>query len=979
MAVRFHILGPVEVIADGQVLDVGHRQRELLTILLLRANELVTVDRLVEVSFPGFVPSTARRQVQNTVGRLRRTLNRPELIRTKPGGYLLSVGPDELDLLAYRKYVDAGRLAMAEGRDQEAVTLLRQGLALWRGPFLAEVNCLGVASEAAGVESERLAVLEECLDLEVRLGRHQEVLPELAALTEAQPLRERAWAARMRALYRCGCKADALADYQTARQVFVDELGLEPGPLLRDLHDAILTDDASLDPTREPRPPRPGQLPPDVPDFTGRETFVGELAAVLEQARERTAVAVAVVTGKAGVGKTTLALHVAHRLVAWFPDGQLFARLGAVREPGEVLAWFLRSLGVPGHDLPDEVEERAAKFRECLAGRRVLVVLDDAVEEAQVRPLLPGASGCAVLVTSRSRLTGLPSCRSVELDELTEEQSLRFLGRIAGERRTWAEPAAAGELVRLCGQLPLAIRIAGARLASRPHWTVGHLAERLRDERRRLDELAHGDLEVRSSIALSAEGLEADALRLLSSLALLDSPDICGWTVPAMTSRADLVESLVDAQLLQARRDRLGQVRYRFHDLVRVYARELTTLDERKAALERALSGWLSLVERAHRAVYGGDFAVLHGTAARWHPPGLEIVEADPLAWYETVRRNIVGAVRQAAVLGFDELCWDLAVSAVSLFQTRGHYDDWEETHRLALAATRAAGNVRGSAALLTGLGLLDSYRHRYEPAMAAVDEALELFARCGDRHGQALARSVAAFAAGMRGLYGEAVDQCRQALDAVRQEGDSGAEILMLRLLGQLLVDLGHLDTARPYLEEALAASTELDARVHPEVVYRIGELLLASGEIDEAEQAFTRMLGTVVAIDDPRGEAYARYGLGYLHLKRGQHTAGEDHLRQSIELARTVDDPLIEARAWLALGQASGLRGAYGTAVDQLSRAEHLAEAIDSPLWQARALKRLAEAHSAGGHHTAAARARDRAHALLDSIREAPGLDHL
>ncbi|MGW4796908.1 BTAD domain-containing putative transcriptional regulator, partial [Nonomuraea sp. NPDC004297] len=805
--------------------------------------------------------------------------------------------------------------------------------------------------------------LEECLELELQLGRHRELLPELAALTGEHPLREGLWALRMLALYRCGSKAEALELYRTARATFVTELGLEPGPPLRLMERAVLTDDASLHLDRPRR--RPCQLPADVPDFTGRERDALDVTAALLPRQASPAVAVAVVAGRAGVGKTTLAVHVAHQVADRFPDGRLFARLRAVPdrrvEPGEVLADFLRALGEPVQDLPDGVDGRAARFRECLSRRRVLVVLDDALDEAQVRPLLPGGAGCAVLITARPRLAGLPITGRVELEELEPAQSVRFLAKVAGPDRLRAEPEATARLVRLCGNLPLALRIAGARLAGRPHWRVGHMVDRLRDERRRLDELAHGDLAVRSNLALSTAGLDPAALRLLSALAQADAPELPGWAALAVNGTQDLLDSLVDAQLLQV----AGHLRYRLHDLVRLHARELAAPD-----ITPMLGGWLALTERAHRAAHGGDFAVLHGTAPRWDPPGSELAETDPLSWYETERPNIVAAVRQAAALGLDELCWDLAVSAVSLFQTRGHYDDWEQTHRVALLATRAAGNTRGSAALLTGLGLLESYRHRYEPAAAAVEEALHLFERCHDRHGWALARAVAAFTAGMRGLYAEAVAQCGSALHAIREVGDAGAEILVLRLLGQLLVDVGHLDSARPYLDEALAASRALGRHTHPEVVYRIGELLLGSGRLDEAEQSFTDLLATVRDLGDLRGEAFARYGLGYLHLERDRHDTGEEYLHQAIELAGAVDEPLVEAKAWLALGAASRARHDHETALRRLSRAQRLTTAINAPIWQARVLHQLAGVHSERGAEDAAASAHAQVRELLAAI---------
>ncbi|MGP3955895.1 BTAD domain-containing putative transcriptional regulator [Nonomuraea sp. 3N208] len=957
MAARFRVLGQVEVTAGGNVVGLGSRQREVLAVLLIHANDTVTVDQLVAAVFTEPAPESARRLIQNTVGRLRRTLTAagcPDVIRTRPGGYVLKADPDTLDLLEYAEHVEAGHQAAAEGMDRQAVMSLRRGLELWRGPFLADVNAVGLDAEKARIREARMAIHEECLELELRLGRHRELLPELAALTDEQPLCERLWELHMLALYRCGAKSESLALYQNARTIFMEDLGLEPGRRLQRLEQAILADDPTLDLDK-----RPDQLPADVPYFTGRDEARSALEAVLRPDLG-CAMPVIVVAGKAGVGKTTLAVHVAHRLRERFPDGQLFARLGTAQDrrvpPAEVLAHFLQALGEPSHDLPDGVNERAARFRECVAGRRVLVVLDDAVDEAQVRPLLPGRAECAVLITSRSKLTVLPSTGRLELEELEPIQAMRFLARVAGAERLSAEPQAAHELVRLCGSLPLALRIAGASLTGHPHWQVGHMVERLRDGRRRLDEL--GDPEVRGAIALAAEGLDPAALRLLSALAHTDTPEIPGWTALAANGTPDLVDSLVDAQLLQV----AGPTRYRLHDLVRACARELGGAE----SIPRVLSGWLALVERAHRAAYG-DHAVLHGAAARWQPPGVDVVESDPLAWYDTERPNIVAAVRQAAALGLDELCWDLAISAVSLFQTRGHYDDWQETHRVALAATRAADNTRGTAALLTGIALLDAYRHRYRPATAAVEEALELFERCGDRHGWGLASMVAGFTAGMRGRYAEAADRCGHALDAIRQAGDPGAEVLVLRLLGQLLLDVGH---ARPFMDEAPAAGKAADQLAHPEVCYRIGELLLASGPLQETEQAFTDLLSTVTDLEDLRCEAFARYGLGYVHLERHRHAAGEEYLQQAIELASAVDEPLIEAKAWLALGAASRSRGDHAAALHRFELAEQLAQAIDAPLWQARALRQAAIVYSERGHEAAAASAYARLGVLIASL---------
>ncbi|MFC5819366.1 AfsR/SARP family transcriptional regulator [Nonomuraea harbinensis] len=978
--VWFGILGPLEVTASGRPVTVaGRSQRELLAVLLLRANRPVEVDFMIDSLWPGRSPPSARRQIQNSVGRLRRTLVAGGVpattLETRRGGYLLRVLPGELDALSFARHVESGRRLAADGRADDEAARLRAALALWGGRPLAELDSPVAVAQARRLLEDRTAVLEECVALELRLGRHHEVMGDLKTLVEEHPLRERPRALLMTALHRAGRTAEALEEYRRARATFVTELGLEPGAELRDLQHAILTGALDAPPAPRADRTRPRQLLPDITDFTGREDLADRLETLLRTAGTATGVVVAAVAGQAGVGKTALATHVAHRVSASFPDGQLYVDLGGGQarpaEPVEVLARFLRALGAQGHEIPPGLEERAEQYRSAVAGLRMLVVLDNAVDEAQLRPLLPGTPGCAVLVTSRSRLAGLSGMVLVELGVLEGGQAVDLLARIVGTGRVEAEADAARDLARLCGHLPLALRIAGARLATRPDWPLAELVRRLADERRRLDELTYGDLEVRAGLSFSHARLSAASRRLFHLLGHLYAPEFASWVCAALLDTTTdgigpLLDELVAAQLLQP--SGTGRARYRLHDLVRLFARGSGSEDPRPA-IARALGGWLALTERAHIAVSGGDFATLHSDAPRW-TAGLPDLPADPLAWYDLERLNLMTAVHQAATAGLDELCWDLVASGYTLFLTRGHNDDWEETLRAALTCTRLAGNARGTATMLMGLGLLGTYRHDYAGAAEALEESMRLFREIGERQGLVYALGVAAHVDGMLGRYDHAVALHEEALEVHRASGDLGAEVLLLRSLGQLLVEIGRLEHARPHLERALLAGRDGDRRVHAEVLYWLGQLHLAAAEVGPAESAFKDMLAIAEDLADPREEAEARYGLGLVRLNTGALGAAAGLFRQALALNRPLGEPLTEGRIRTALGILHCRNGQPRQAIGHLTEAAGIFDTIGIPLWSGRAYRALADAREAHGDRTAAHAARKRALTLFTSV---------
>ncbi|MEV6350415.1 BTAD domain-containing putative transcriptional regulator [Actinoplanes sp. NPDC051851] len=995
----FRLLGPLTVRAAGRLLPItATRQKTVLTLLLLNAGHVVSMEQIAEAVWEENLPRRPANQIAICVSSLRRALTTAgaprDLLQTVSPGYMIDVGAESLDIHRVDILHARARRVTAERDVLAARANLRAALAEWRGPVLAGLTSRLFQPDIARWEERRLSVLEECVDLELELGACRELIGELSAVVTSHPLRERPRWQLMLALYRSGRKADALALYQNTRQVLEQELGLDPGVELQELNEEILrgtvappasfgtasptttapglgtgeavparpwgdsTITAAPEATAEPRPDTlttPRMLPARSPYFTGRaaqmDTILNHLA---ERSPAETAtVRIHVVSGPGGVGKTSLAVNTAHQLRAAFPDGQFFTSLSGTdsrpAKPVEVLAAFLRELGVDNAAMPDDLEQRAAMYRSMLAGRRMLVVLDNAADEMQVQPLLPGSQSCAVLLTSRRRMTGIDGARLMELDVMAEPEVIELIRRIVGPERVDAEPEAVAELGRSCGHLPLAVRIVCARLAARRHQSLDKFVQRLRNKNRRLDELAHGSLDVRASISLSYRSLKEPAQLLFRRLGLTDAPDFAPWVGASLTEidladSEDLFELLVDAQLLEfVRQDDIGQPRYRFHDLVRLYARERADVDDteedRRGAIRRLLATWLALVEGAHVSLLGGNYAVVHGSVPRRAPDStvFDALTVDPGVWYETERRGIVTAVQQAADFGLSEHCWDLAVSAVSLFGVRSDYDGWRSTHLVALAAARAAGDGRGEAMVLTGLGDLYVTQHRYAEARGHLAAALEAFSTLQDWHGYGVALRKAAYADWISGDVAVALGRYQQARTLLRDAGDHGAEAHVVRWMGQIYLEEGHLDLAQAHLTQALEISTG-SRRGYAQALYRVGELALAQGELRRAEHTFTEVLTIVSDMGDRRGCAYAWHGLGLARLRQGRTGDAAPLLHRAREEAALIGDRLIELPALLALSEYWQAVGRPDEARQELAHGMHLCEQIAAPLWMAR-----------------------------------------
>ncbi|MEU5000528.1 BTAD domain-containing putative transcriptional regulator [Streptomyces sp. NPDC021622] len=1024
MALEFRLLGPVEALWEDRPLRVGGpKPRALLAALLLRAGHVVPADALVDVVWGDEPPETARALIQTYVSALRRALPeaRRGAIETRAPGYVIRPDAGAVDLGRFEELAAAGRRAAAQGDHSAAARLLRDALTLWRGAALGGVGEV-LRSEAVRLEEARQAVLEERIAAELECGgRESELITELKGLVGAQPTNERLRGQLMLALYRVGRQADALTVYEDGRAVLAEELGIDPGPELSRRHGSILRADPVLLPAegggadatdvsapQVPATPRPVcLLPPAIQDFTGRKTEIADVVDGLTAPRDATSVVV--VSGPAGVGKSALAVKAAHLAMDAFPDGQLYAELqgtGGPLPPGDVLGRLLRALGAAP---PEHADERADLFRSLVAGRRLLLVLDDAGREAQVRPLLPGSAGCGVLVTSRARLGGLDGARRTDLAVLDEVRSLELLARVTGPQGATddpAEDAAARRIVTLCGGLPLALRIAGARLTTRRHWTPRILADRLEDERRRLDELAVGDLEVRASLGLSYESLDHDARTVLRRLAVLGPCDTAPWMVALLVDGAEdeveeVLERLVDAQLLDwTGTDSAGQSRYRAHDLVRVYAAERAEAEDsvevRTAAVGRALAAGLRLVERVAeeapsgvvvlRPYLGGSASVNRsaggakaewdGTGTQGRGPAAEVGSAttrralaDPFAWFEAEADALATAVERAAAFGLHTLaCAAATALCSSSFAVGNRFDAWWRSHDAALAAARRAEDRAGEALLLIGLGQLRFEQDRYAEAQDYFRQAEPLCAAIGDLHGQAAA--LAGLGGNLRelGRLAAADDALGRAVDVFQRLGDDAGVGLACRLRGSVRMELGDQDEASALLDVSLGAYRSLGSRRGEALTLRTLSLVHRSlGAYEEAEEYAGRALEILAGLGDPLMAAYAERARAKARLRLGRTREAEAELLGALDVCRAYRDRFGEALTLRTLGECALADGRQQEAEKRLAAAVRLWDALELRLPRARTLRDLAAAREALGDGQGAAALRTEAKSVF------------
>ncbi len=958
---RFGILGPLRIQAgDTETTLAAVRERTVLAVLLLYPNEVVPVERLAEAVWGADPPSTMRAQVHSCVSRLRRGLRRTgideDVVVTDPAGYVVRVAAADLDSLVFARAVAEGRAAAAAGRLEEARDRLRGALALWRGPALAGIGSRQVEIGASALEEQRSAALEDCLDVELRLGLAHELIGELTDVVERFPVRERLRGQLMVALYRVGRQADALAVYRQGREALAEELGLEPGPHLQELHRRILNRDPALLGERPEPPARAASaprhcLPRDVVDFTGRETTVARLLSSVptDPAAGPAIPVIEVIDGMAGTGKTSLAVHVAHLAAERYPDAQLFIDLHGHSDQAPVdvptaLDALLRQLGVPADRIPERLDERTMLWRTELTARRALVVLDNAADSAQVIPLLPGGSRTLTLVTSRRRLSGLDGVHHVSLDVLDPAAAVRLLARVAGERVA-DQPQAAAEVARLCGYLPLALRLAAARLLHRSSWTVADLARRLQRAKAPLAELAVEGRTVTAAFALSHQHLDETAQRVFRLLGLHPPHSFAAPAVAALAdldvdATQDLLEDLVDAHLLEAP----SAHRYRLHDLLHEYAGELAgrpeLAAERQESLRRMVGYYLHAAARATgflEPAFARESLDLLGPPPRWVP---EITsEAEALSWLERERVNLVACIRLAATLRWTREVCQLARALWVHLWSHGYTYELVETHELALSAAEALGDEAAVATAHNYLASGYGRQGRWSDAVTHLHRALDARRRLGDVPGQVATLDNLGLAYRTEGRYAEAVAHIEQELELARTLGPD-ALTRPLANLGSVYMMFGHYTEALAQHRQHLAVSHQLGNRYQQAIALGdLGAVHVRLGHFNVAVALLKRAAQLKPEVGNRYGAADTLSDLGTAYRGLGDLTEALACQREALELMRQVSDIAGECQILNDLGVTLRVVGELAEARELHHLALRQAEGIGHRYQQARA----------------------------------------
>jgi len=919
---QVRLLGPVDVVVRGEPRPVhGLRRKTVLAVLALHGRGIVSTDELADAVWGQDAPPTAVNSLHTHVSYLRGVLGAKAAILARPPGYVLDLPGDGTDVQVAERLLEQ---ATGSADPAGAVRLLQGALALWRGRPLADVAELAWLSvRAERLDLLRMRIRQELSQARLAAGEHAWLVPELEQMVADYPLDERVHGQLMVAMYRSGRQADALAVYHRLRQKLGTELGIDPSRDLRDLETAILRQDPSLDAPAPvaaaapvaPLAPVPAQLPPAVPAFTGRGAELASLDAIAAGAAlagtgSPMAAVIFAVSGTAGVGKTALAVHWAHRVAGRFPDGQLYVNLrgfdpgGAARDPGQALRGFLDAFGVPSTRIPDDLAAQVGLFRSLLAGKRVLMVLDNARSAEQVRPLLPGSPGCLAIVTSRDQLAGLVAtegARPLALDLLTAADARDLLAGRLGADRVAAESEAVECIIAACARLPLALTIAAAHAAISPRFPLASIAAGLREATSALDPFDSGEsaTDVRAVFSWSYRALSVPSARMFRLLGLHPGPDI---TVAAAASLAAVPPGQARALLAELTRAHLlaahAPGRYACHDLLRAYAGELArahdSQDAQNAAMGRVLDHYQYTGHNAAVLLEPFHYPVTLGPPPPWVTVSEPATAEEAMAWFTHEQATLLDAVQLAARTGPSTRAWQLAWTLSTFLLLRGLWHEQVTACQAALDAARRTGDTTGEAHSLERLAAVYAKSGRIAQSQPLYEEALRLLEALGDHASQA---------------------HIHRALLWIAEREQRSADLLRH---AQRCYDLYRMADHRTGQALALQA---------------IGHAHALIGNYEEAITCCERSLSMMQTVGERRGESAAWDSLGYTHHHRGDFRQAIACYERAIGLARELTDRFNEADALNSLGDVHRSAGDLAAARKAWTRAMWIFEEIDHP----------------------------------------------
>jgi DNA-binding SARP family transcriptional activator/tetratricopeptide (TPR) repeat protein len=991
IVVRFYMLGPFEArSAAGAVVRIGGaRQRKLLALLALRAGQSVSLTHLIDELWEE-APQSARQQVHNAIRALRKDLGDDDLIVTTDIGYRLAVAASATDTQRFQELLDEAGKARDELREAEAIRLLGEACGLWRGAFVAGLHSSSLDSAAARMNELHLSALETSSELRLTAGETAGLIHELRELVERNPLREALAATLVRAMHAEGQQAEALAMFDRTRRALADELGVDPGPQLRAAYELVLHGGAESAPPAQPPPPRaPSQtantLPHDIGEFSGRTEEIERLLDITKQ-RSATAVVISAIDGMGGVGKSTLAVHLGHRLAEEFPDGQYFIDLRGFSHsneplpPSQALDHLLLDAGLPPELIPSDLDRKQARWRAHTAGKQLLVILDNAATEDQVQPLLPGTAGVLAIVTSRRKLVALSGSVPLSIDVLPHDDAVGLFLRVAGEAHRQHQ-AEVDEVVELCGRLPLAIQIAAARLRDRHSWSVLDLAERLRDHARRKWLLNAGHRGVMPALELSYQSLDYEQQRVFRLLSINPGPDFDAHLVAALCATGvdaaeAVLEHLYEHNLLKQQ----ASGRFHFHDLVFDCARELSVQLDAACDQHQARVRLFDYLLDSTLAWCGKLGLGVFPEEEREQPVQHVIKRAesvdDPVTLIGIEYANIVAATRFAAQHGWHGFAWQLPCALQPFLKLRNYSGSARELLEAGLRAATGLDAKRGEAACHQVLAAIHRERGSSTTARQHLSDAIAISTALGD-HDRVVMQLVdlgTALLSEDKVTEGHAV--LREAEGLLPLISKAWLGVVVNNNLGSINRDRGAFAEATTHLERALALEQANDRspRSLAFVLWNLGMLHHTRGDLAAATRTFEEVMAVSLPAQFVHGEAFACIGLSLTCRSSGEFAAAVDHGRRALRLTRELGLRWAQSEAQLSVGEITYSRGDLDHAESIHRQALQDAEEQGRPRYTSRALEGLAHvAWRRGDHDTAAKLWRDAIEALPDGLASA------